>query len=52
MSIHLTKAMFEENLNSRFWLLDERAEPYAMDLIELANGHSTPRQEQFSLPVR
>ena len=52
MSIHLTKAMFEENLNSRFWLLDERAEPYAMDLIELANGHSTPRQEQFSLRFR
>jgi hypothetical protein len=52
MSINLTKTVFEENLNSRFWLLDERAEPYALDLIELANGHSTPRQEQFSLRFR
>jgi hypothetical protein len=52
MSIYLTKTMFEENLNTRFWLLDERQDPYALDLIELTNGHSTPRQEQFSLRFR
>jgi hypothetical protein len=52
MSIYLTKTMFEENLNTRFWLLDERLEPHALDLIELADGHSTPRQEQFSLRFR
>jgi hypothetical protein len=52
MSIYLTRTMFEENLNTRFWLKDERAEPYAMDLVELANGHSTPGQEQFSLRFR
>jgi Domain of unknown function (DUF6916) len=52
MPIHLTKTIFEENLNTKFWLLDESSEPSAMDLIELANGHSTPRQEQFSLRFR
>jgi hypothetical protein len=52
MSIYLTKAMFEENLNTKFWLLNEGSEPYAMDLVELSNGHSTPRQEQFSLRFR
>ena len=52
MPIHLTKAMFERNLDTIFWLLEESAEPYAMDLIELTNGHSSPRQEQFSLRFR
>jgi|ERR1700722_4843629 len=52
MSVHLTQAMFEENLNTRFWLLNEGSEPYAMDLVELTNGHSTSRQEQFSLRFR
>jgi len=52
MSIYLTKTMFEENLNTRFWLLSESLEPYAMDLIELTNGYSSPRQEQFSLHFR
>jgi len=52
MSTYLTKTAFEENLNSRFWLLDERSEPYALDLIELANAYSTPRQEQFALRFR
>jgi hypothetical protein len=52
MPIHLTKTMFEQNLNTKFWLLDESAESHPMDLIELTNGHSTPRQEQFSLRFR
>jgi hypothetical protein len=52
MPIHLTKATFEQNLNTKFWLFEENAEPYAMDLIELANGHSSLRQEQFSLRFR
>jgi hypothetical protein len=50
--MYLTKEMFAQNLNTRFWLMDERSDPYAMDLIELADGHSTPRQEQFSLHFR
>ncbi|MGA8428978.1 MAG: hypothetical protein WB729_04105 [Candidatus Sulfotelmatobacter sp.] len=52
MSIYLTKTMFEENLNTKFWLLNEGSEPYAMDLFELTDGYSTPRQEQFSLHFR
>ena len=52
MPIHLTKTMFEQNLNTKFWLLDERAEPHPMDLIELTGGHSNPRQEQFALHFR
>ncbi len=50
--MYLTKGMFEENLNSKFWLMDEHSEPYALDLIEVADGYSTPRQEQFSLHFR
>jgi|SRR5271156_5357443 len=52
MPIHLTKDMFAENLNTKFWLLDEPRQSYAMNLIEVADGHSTPRQEQFSLRFR
>jgi len=52
MPVHLTKSMFEQNLNTKFWLVDESAQPHAMDLVELANGHSSPRQEQFSLRFR
>jgi hypothetical protein len=52
MPIHLTKTVFEQNLNTKFWLLEENAEPHVMDLIELTNGHSSPRQEQFSLRFR
>jgi hypothetical protein len=52
MPVHLTKNLFAENLNSRFWLLDGQSEPYAVDLVELSNPCSTPRQEQFSLRFR
>jgi hypothetical protein len=52
MSIYLTKAMFEQNLNTKFWLTDGQAEPYALDLVELVHGQCTPRQEQFSLRFR
>ena len=50
--MYLTKGMFQENLNTRFWLLVEGLEPCALDLVEVANGHSTPKQEQFSLRFR
>lgn len=52
MAIYLTRTMFEQNLNTQFWLLDESLQPHAMDLIELTDGYSTPRQEQFSLRFR
>jgi hypothetical protein len=50
--MYLTRGIFDEHLNGRFWLIDEHSEPYAMDLIEVADGHSTRRQEQFSLHFR
>ena len=52
MSISLTKGIFEEHLNTKFWLFDERQEPQPMDLIELTNGESSARQERFSLRFR
>jgi hypothetical protein len=52
MSIYLTKSMFEETLNSRFWLVDESSALHALDLLELANGHTSQCQEQFSLRFR
>ncbi|HEY6768252.1 MAG TPA: hypothetical protein VI386_26145 [Candidatus Sulfotelmatobacter sp.] len=48
----LTRGMFEEHLNTRFWLVDGSRDSYAMDLMEVANGYCTPRQEQFSLRFR
>ena len=50
--MYLTKGMFQENLNSRFLLMAEGLEPYALDLVEVADGYSTPKQEQFSLRFR
>jgi hypothetical protein len=52
MPVHLTKCLFEQNLNTKFWLLDEGSETYALDLIELTSGYCTLRQEQFSLRFR
>ena len=50
--MYLTKTIFEENLNTRFWLLDEHSQLNAMNLVELTSGHSSPGQEQFSLRFR
>ena len=36
--MYLTKETFQQNLNSRFWLTAEAAEPYAVDLVEVADG--------------
>ena len=44
--------MFERNLNTKFWLCGASPEPQPLDLIELSNGHSSPRQEQFALRFR
>lgn len=52
MALPLTKDAFERTLNTRFWLLDDGGQPYALDLIEVENGYSSPRQEQFSLRFR
>jgi hypothetical protein len=52
MSIYLTKNIFEQNLNTKFWLADDRADSYPIDLVEIANEHSSARQEQFALRFR
>jgi hypothetical protein len=52
MPAELTKNVFEPHLNTKFWLRGGDAQPQAIDLIQLADGHSTPKQEQFSLLFR
>ncbi len=52
MNTQLTRVMFEQNLNSRFWLRDGDGERKPLDLIELKNGRSSPPYEQFSLLFR
>jgi hypothetical protein len=52
MAIYLTRTVFEETLKTRFWLVGQGRDSYAMDLIEVSDGYSTPRQEQFSLRFR
>jgi hypothetical protein len=50
--MYLTKEIFQGNLNSRFLLIAEGPDPYALDLVEVADGYTTPKQEQFSLRFR
>jgi Domain of unknown function (DUF6916) len=52
MTIRLNKALFEKNLNTRFWLRDESGERVHVDLVELSNGHIFPPYEHFSLLFR
>jgi hypothetical protein len=48
----LTKAMFSENLNTKFRIYPEGSEPFEVELIELTEVNTSPRQEQFSLLFR
>lgn len=52
MPVNLTKMMFQENMNTKFRLIDPCLEQYALDPVQLADGYSNPRQEQFSLTFR
>jgi hypothetical protein len=52
MSTRLTRAMFEQNLNSRFWLRNGGGERTPLDLIELKDSRSSPPYEHFSLLFR
>ena len=45
----LTKANFAENLETRFQLQLTSTQTIELKLIELREGRSTPRQEQFAL---
>ncbi len=44
----LPKTTFTENLNSRFRLVLQDSTVVELELIEVRDGKSTPRQEQFS----
>ena len=48
----LTKEEFAGNLNTRFWLGESEGERAALDLVEVRNGISSPRNEVFSLLFR
>jgi hypothetical protein len=48
----LAKASFAENLNTRFRAILQDSTVIEMELIEVVDGQSTPRQEQFSLLFR
>lgn len=52
MSDNLTKEAFQENLNTEFRVQLEPSTIVAVELVELLEGVSTPRQEQFSLTFR
>jgi hypothetical protein len=48
----IPKASFVENLNTRFRAILEESTVIEMELIEVIDRRSTPRQEQFSLLFR
>jgi uncharacterized protein DUF6916 len=48
----LSKASFAENLNTRFRTVLQDSTVIEMELIEVIDRRSTPRQEQFSLLFR
>lgn len=48
----LAKTSFAENLNTRFRTVLQDSTVIEMELIEVVDGQSTPRQEQFSLLFR
>ena len=48
----MSKASFIENLNTRFRAVLEESTVIEMELIEVIDRRSTPRQEQFSLLFR
>jgi hypothetical protein len=50
--MELTPSLFEKNLHTKFWLLAENGERAALELVQFQNGHSTPRNEQFSVTFR
>jgi len=52
MSDNLTKEAFQENLNTKFRIKIEPSAIVPVELVELLEGVSTPKQEQFSLTFR
>jgi len=48
----ITKEMFSESLNTKFTAYPEPANPVELELIQLTEGISTPKHEQFALLFR
>jgi hypothetical protein len=49
---NLTKEMFSESLNTRFRAYLEVSNAVELELIQLTEGVSTPKHEQFALVFR
>ena len=49
MTERITKEMFAESLKTKFRLQAETSDPIELELVELKEGTSSPRHEQFSL---
>lgn len=52
MAESLTQAAFAENLNTKFRIKLENSQTAELELIEVLETMSTPRQEQFSIFFR
>lgn len=52
MSDKLTKEAFQANLNTEFLVRLDPSASVAIELVELLEGASTSRQEQYSLTFR
>ena len=50
--LELSRAVFEQNLNTDFQLKAENGEREALSLVQIQTGYCTPRNEQFSLIFR
>ncbi len=51
MTQHISKAQFEQSLNTRFVLCDDDGE-HPLELIELTSANFSPKYESFSLIFR
>ncbi len=48
----LSKTFFSESMNTKFHVHTDSGETLDLELFELKDGFSTPRQEQFSIQFR
>lgn len=51
MTIELSKALFQQNLNTRFQFRDEAGE-HVLELVEVSGESNSPKFEYFSLVFR
>lgn len=50
--MQLTRDLFEQNLNTKFWVRDSEGAQAQLDLVEVNNAQATPGHEVFSLLFR